>query len=247
MATTIDEIAADYDNFLFKFGRKVIGAAKEIIWDGVDPYKGFLAADTLFSVISTHANDKVGGGGATHIKFIYQDLAGVEYLSPEIALNALVAVDIPTITGVVAYRAFVTQTEDTSPLTGPNHGAIKIYATGDATAIHATITALEGQTLMLIYRVPMNKYAEVKSFHIDGSEGKGVSAWVKTRRTRLSPWLTKATFQVFQSGINIERKNPGFIYPGSDIIVMGLGSAATTTVDGHLELELKDIQDGVTV
>ena len=98
-ATTIEQIASTFDNFLFKFGRKVIADAKVIIWDGVDPYLGWLAADTLFSVVSTDAADKVGGGGATHIKFIYQDLAGVEYTSPEIALNGDTAVDIPTILG----------------------------------------------------------------------------------------------------------------------------------------------------
>lgn len=240
-----DAIKLSYDNFIFKFGRATLGAAKAVIWAGSVAAFNTLdeTADTLFSVVSSSADDEVGQGGATHIEFIYQTLLGVEYTSPEIALTGLVGVDIPTITGAISYRMKVTQTEDDDILTGPNHGIIKLYKTGTVLDIFAEIPATEGQTLMAIYRIPANKYGELLSLFLDAAEGKAATVWAKVRKDRSSAWQTKGTFQVFQDGTNRERKRPGFIYPGSDIVLIGIAGAAGTIVDAQFELELKDLAE----
>ena len=238
-----DVVKLSYDNFVFKFGKAIIGTDKQVIWDGALPAYNCLdeTSDELFSVVSTSANDKVGGGGATHIKFNYQDLAGIEHWSEEVALNGLTPVDIPLITGVIAYRMKVTQTEDNSILTGPNHGIIKLYQTGTATKIYAEISATEGQTLMCIYRIPANKYAEVKSLFLNAGSGKEATLWMRIRKDRNSAWQTKASFNVFENGKELIRIFPGFVYPGSDMVLIGQGGGVGIEVHAHFELELKDL------
>lgn len=240
-----DVIAQSYKNFIFKFGKSTIGASKLVIWQGsVDAFNTLSeTADSLFSVISGSAEDKVGGGGATHIKYIYQKLDGIEVEADEVALNGAVAVDIPTITGAICYRAWVSKTEDDDIITGPNHGIIKIYKTGTVTDIFAEIPATEGQTLMCIYRVPSTHYAELKGMFLDSAEGKAASIWLKVRKDRSSAWQTRATYQVFESGLDQEHHDPSFIYPGSDIVLIGQSGGPGTVVDAHFFLELKSLAD----
>lgn len=240
-----DVIAQSYKNFLFKFGRATVGTANMVIWAGSVTAFNTLneTADSLFSVISGSANDKVGGGGATHFKFIYQKLDGIEVESDEIALNGAVAVDIPTITGAIAYRAWITKTEDDDILTGPNHGIIKLYKTGTVTDIFLEIPTIDGQTLMCIYRVPSTHYAELKSIFLDAGVGKAATIWLKVRKDRNSAWLTKASYQVYQNGREHERTDPTFIYPGSDVVIIGKAGASGTVVDAHFELKLKSLED----
>ena len=238
-----DIIKLSYNNFIFKFGRSVVGAAKATIWSGSVASFNTLnqSTDELFSVVSSSADDKVGSGGATHFKFVYQDIAGVEYESDEIALNGLTTVNIPVITGAISYRAWITKSEDSDEITGPNHGIIKIHKTGTPATIFAEIPATEGQTLMCIYRIPENKYAELKSISLDASEGKAATIWLRVRKDRSSAWNTRATYQVFENGREQERRNPEFIYPGSDVVIIGIAGAAGTTIDAHFQLKLYDL------
>lgn len=238
-------IKLSYNDFIFKFGRAVVGAAKATIWSGSVTTFNTLNQSTneLFSLISSSADDKVGSGGATHAKFIYQKLDGLEYESEEIALNGLTAVDVPDITGVISYRVWITKSEDSDEITGPNHGIIKLYKTGTPATIFAEAPATEGQTLMCIYRVPSNKYAELESVSLDASEGKAATIWLRVRKDRASAWRTRATYQVFENGREQSRKNPEFIYPGSDVVIIGIAGAAGTTIDAHFQLKLHSLDD----
>ena len=165
----------------------------------------------------------------------------MEYESPEITLNGTTIVNVPTITGAIAYRAWVTKSEDPSELTGPNTGRIKIHKTGTPATIFAEIPPQEGQTLMCIYRIPSNKYAESEGIFLDAGTGFNATIWMRTRDDRDSAWRTKATFTVNANSQNQVRINPGLILPGSDVVLIALGGGAGTEIDAHFELKLKDL------
>lgn len=245
MAKDPNIVALSYKDFWFKFARKTIGATKVVLWEGsTDPFITLdIASNVSFSVISSSALDKSGSGGAVSIQFIYQMLDGIEKVSPVISLNGTDAVDIPTISGVISYRMYVIETESDNVLLGPNLGVIKLYQTGTPANIFAEIPVAEGQTLMGIYRVPSNKYAELVNLSLYADEGKGASIWARVRKNRTTEnaWRTKATFQAFQGGTTLKRIYPGFIYPGSDIVLIAQGSAATTLVDANFEIRLYDL------
>lgn len=247
---TIQGIQDSYDNYIFKFGRKTaVGTTPLIIYSGATPYTGWLSPENNVIAVSTSTEDEAGENGATAITVVGQGDDGLE-ITEDITLTGQVPTAPTTVKFAIIYRMFVKTTEDVNPVTGPNHGSISVYEAGTPTNICAIIdaevlgtTIAAGQTTMCIYRIPSNKYGEILDLGIFVDEGKSGTIVTKVRETQTGPWLTKATFSIFQGSIVQRRIKPEFILPGSDVILIASSSAAGTTIDGNFELELKDLPE----
>lgn len=246
----VNRAEASYSNFVLKFGRKTgVGATPLILYSGGTPYTGWLSPENNVIAVSASADDKSGSGGAVVITVIGQGDNGIE-ITEDITLDGT----DPSVATVnkfaIVYRAFVKTTEDIDPILGPNHGTISIYESGTPLNICAYIdehvlgtTIGAGQTTMCIYRIPINKYGEFLSIGLYVDAGKSGIIVAKTRTSITAPWLTKATFSIFQGSIIENNISPGFIAPGSDIILLVVSSASGTSIDGSFELKLKDLPE----
>lgn len=232
-------IALSYTKILQIEGR-VSHNAKCVVWDGgateVD-YPGWLTAAAECEVISDDADDNVAGGGATHITVVGQGDDGLE-ISEEKSLNGLGAVDLVNEYKII-YRAFVSQTEDTSPLTGPNHGTITVRRKAGPINMSKIIPTM-GNALAAIYRVPSNMYAELINVYLAASAK--VAAQIAMRTSIASPWIVKSVLQTDYSYTAILGSDvtPIFLAPGTDMCIVATPGAAAD-ISAHLGLKLYDL------
>ena len=238
-----DVVAKSYEDLVFKFGRSSVGAAPgDIIWDAGGDYTGYIAAPSTFTAVSSSIDDAVGGGGATRLVVVGQDADGIQIFE-EIALNGTTPV-----TGVkefsIIYRCWTPDSEDPSPLTGANHGTIDIYETGTPANLMARIVPTAGQTLMCVYRVPMDKYGELRDASFFANEGKGAIIAIKRRKNRTDErgWRAALTVDIFQNEVSQELKDePRFLYPGTDVVAVSQSAAAGTIISGHYTIRLYNL------
>lgn len=243
---TIDDIEYSYRNIILRFG-KVSGVDTDWtpIWDGgPGEYTGFLTTESLVDVVSDSAEDDTGGGGATKIKLVGQGNNGLE-ITEEILLSGVTPVT-STKKFKIIYHVEIVLSEDSSPVTGPNHGTISIYKIAAAATVMALILPMYGVSLMAIYRIPSDKYGEIRRCAIYASSGKNAELKMMVRRNMDSAWVTRATYNAYQASVGIRRYNPSFVGPGWDIVCMTKSSAAGTDVDSNYGIELKDIPQGIS-
>ena len=243
MAKDPDTVKLSYDKFLFKYGRNAaVGATAEIIWDGSAAYPGFLTAEAACELISDDADDKVGGGAATLIRVWGQGDDGLEITEDVIPNGDTGAVALANDYAVI-YRAWIVDSEDVDPVTGPNHGTITIRKTAGPVTM-ALILPTFGSTLMCIYRVPSNLYGEVIGAEFFANEGKEATVTLKTRKDRTDEraWRIMFAVEQFQNQITLDfTKEPKFLYPGEDIIAMADSAAAGVIISGHFSVRLYDL------
>lgn len=234
MAKDPDVVALSYSDILKVKGR-VSHDAECIVWDGGDTeadYPGWLTAEATCEVLSGSADDAVGGGGATKVTIVGQGDDGLE-ISEEITLTGGSAVEL-TNSYKIIYLIYISATEDTSPLTGPNHGLITARKkTGPVNM--AKILATYGSSLSLLYRVPSNKYAEL----IDARLYSPVRSFIRIikRSSVTAPWNIVATMDLLHQESSLLHAVPDFIAPGEDIAVLVTPSAAAD-ISGYLGFKL---------
>lgn len=240
-------IALSYDDYVFKFGRAIIGAARGVVWDNgaAQPdYPGWLAEEATCEIFSGSGDDDIAGSGALTVLVVGQGDDGLE-ISETVIMTGAVAKDLANDYKII-YRMAVLTTGDDSPVTGSNHGNITVRKKVGPVNM-AMITALKGQTYMSIYRIPSNRYGELTDAFFTANEGKGIVIELMRRRnqTTMNGWRGIMSFDLFEGTANQNLKDdPIFLYPGEDVAVIATSAAASAALSGHFSIRLKSLVDG---
>lgn len=221
-----------------KFGSNIDVSNTEDIWSAGNDYP-FPAMPAETSVVSDDAADTDSGTGARKIAVYGLDAQGLE-IAQEIAVNGTTPVTLP-IDISICYRAKVL----TAGSENTNKGVISI--SHGATVI-GEIPAGKGQTLMAIYKIPADKYANMKGWY--ATIGKNKTATITVEMMMRSPggsWQVKEQVSLSTSsngGWAYVYPSPLLIRPGTEIRLRALdGSTTGIMVTGGFDLDLRPIAD----
>ncbi len=231
-------VADAYENYVIRFGRAEAISAISVIWNGGGLYTGYdIAAETLITLVSDDTDDEAGQGGATMIRIVGQGGDGI-IKREDVLITGMVPADS---TEKFAYieDIIVWGTEDAGQFTGPNHGDIIAYEKGSALNIAAKIMATKGSSLMCIYRVPANKYAELKHVDVFPVATQPVVSGVHIRLPG-GIWNTAAEADFAQTTLNFILQGQLFLPPGTDINLVATPKT-TADIGALMELKLYDI------
>jgi hypothetical protein len=230
-------VADSYENYVLKFGRASI-TAESVIWNGGGAYTGYLAAENKVQVVSDSVDDKAAGGGALTVRLIGQGDDGIEKRE-DITLNGTTPVESLEDFAIV-YGFLVRTTEDANQFTGPNHGTIDAYETGTPANVMAKINPTNGSALMCVYRVPVDKYAEIKHMDVYPVAAQPVVLSVNIKPLPNLAWLKVAEADFDQTTLNFILSEPVFIAPRADIN-LSVSPSVPTNVGALFELRLYEV------
>lgn len=263
------DIEKGFNNLLYKFARADLPAGNNPIWDGAavaaGSYPGYFTSGQDIQYESDSIEDAVGGGGATSVEIIVQRPTGEEVVLTDLPLNGTVTQTLSAnITSelfgdgfVVGYRGRIVDTEDHSEITGPNHGNINFYQSGQTFATGGMMRILQnyGQTFMSNFRCPRNKYGKIKFVNIYPSGGTATQAVIAMKKRKsvignlANPpaWNTKMVFDIKTlAGNPVDMPLQGidrFIGPGEDIIFTALVVGGTLSISVNYGIELFDLDE----
>lgn len=243
--------ADGYRNFVRKFGRvEEAPASPVIVGDSTTPYEGWLAEEEALIIVSDSGQDAPGGTGTTHIIITGQGEDGIEkmYIIP---LNGITPVDMETIDAGVkfdtVYSALTANLDipnnNLSPTVNPaNTGNITISSklTGKTMAV---IKAGLGRTQMMIWRCPIDAYAEFEKISIYPDAAKPVLAQIWARDSKISSWIVVGQIDVRDNIASITNPLPGYISPGTDLCLIVVPEQAGTSVSAQMWIEKKPIDN----
>lgn len=226
---------------LLKFGTRssVVANTMSTVWEGTPAIYPYLVTAEQLQVVSTDANDTLLGTGARTITLIGLD-TNYNELEETINMNGLTQVTT-TNSFVRINRAFVATV---GTFGGSNIGTINILNNAGTTT-QALITIGDGQTLMTMWTVPVNKTAYILALNTSTSSNKGARVSLVTRELDggiLYPFRIRYRAYVFSGTDSFIFRIPFKIPEKTDIEVRVLTptSAGTTSLGSTFELWYED-------
>jgi hypothetical protein len=221
---------------LLKFGTRTSVAAgvNSTIWEGTTALYPYMTTAQQLKIVSTDAQDGVGGTGIRTL-FLQGLDANFNEISETITMNGL-GVVTSSLSYLRVFRAYGL----TCGTTGTNVGTIYVRNNA-ATVVQLRINPGDGQTLMTIWTVPAGYKAFIVngSFSSNSNKGATVSFFTRTNITGVAqPWLIKYRAYTFSGNENFVFTIPFPIIEKTDIEVRILtpGSAGTTSAGATFEL-----------
>lgn len=221
---------------LLKFGTRTAVAAntQSTIWEGTNPLYSYLDAASTLSVVSSSAQDGVAGTGALTITITGLDANFMEQ-SEIVTMNGVGAV-VTTKAFRRAFRAYVS----TCGTSRTNVGNINITSSvGSVQMIY--IPAGDGQTLMTLWTVPLDKVAYLTQLTASNDSGKGARFALYTRLNdgaTLYPWQIKYRGYILGGTYVIPLSIPFKIPAKTDIEIRFLTPSSAGVTSGGATFEL---------
>lgn len=225
---------------LLKFGTRsaVAANAQSVLWEGTNPLYTYLATGQQLKVVSSSAQDGVGGTGIRTLTIHGLDANFLE-ISEVITMNGITQVTT-TNSFIRIFRAY----GSTSGTSLTNVGAINIYDNAGTLQL-LTIPAGDGQTLMTMWTVPAGKIAYLTQLTVstDSNKGARISLYTKLNGLSLYPWQIKYRAYLFGGNNTFPLVIPFKLLAKTDIEIRILTPAAagTTSAGATFELWYEDI------
>ncbi len=150
------------------------GSAPEDIWNGANDYTGFPtgSAETL-EIFSSNANDTAAGTGARTVRiFNLLDSTGAEVADVDVSLNGTTAVSLGA---GLYYRGGSRMKVLTAGSGGENAGELTLRHTTTTANIFAVMPALNNQTAICAYTVPLGKTLYVNRLNMQLGRANGAN------------------------------------------------------------------------
>lgn len=244
--------ASGYSNQLRKFGRVSMGATEAILWDGANGYEGWLPNEEDIEWSSDSVDDVVGGSGVSYLQFTGQGKDGIEKTYSGIINGASwikLSVQDPEILFDSIYTGQCVNTENLtlhlneSPLVSDgaaNHGTITIRSV-TTQKIMALILPNLGRTQMMIWRCPLDHYAEFKKISIYPTSGKPVIVKLMARDNLAVSWVCVGQIDFDGDIASITHPFPDYISPGTDLCLVATAEQVSTNISSQMWINKKPI------
>lgn len=219
----------------FKFGENVeVGVAEEVIWDGGGTYT-FLTSADFMKVVSSDADDSLGGAGANTM-YVF----GLDSNYNEV--NELITLDgtdtVTTTTKFLrVFRAFVLTSGTNTPIGDANLGTITI-SSATAITLQAQIGIGNGQTLMCVYTVPAGKVAYVTGISFGVGQGKECTFRAKFRNGVSGAFSVKFSLTLYQSTYIGPLQIPLRVPEKIDMVITGITASGTVKANASFGMIL---------
>lgn len=219
----------------FKFGENpVIGTTEEVIWDGGGTYTFLTDADSM-KIVSTSADDSLGGSGANTM-IVY----GLDSNWNEISeLVTLDGTDTVTTTAkfLRVFRALVLTSGTSTPIGDANLGMLTI-STATAITLQAQIGVGNGQTLMCVYTIPAGKVGYVTGISFAVGEGKECTFRAKFRNGQGGAFSVKFSLTLYQNSYIGSMQTPLRIPEKIDMVITGITATGTVKANASFGMIL---------
>jgi len=141
-------------------------SAAQDIWAGVNNEMTFPTADESWEMVSSSANDTVGGSGSETVTFTILNFAYAEIAAFTVNLNGTTPVTLPNAAAYAWLNGATTGRITSAAQRAKNQGDITIRVTGSAgdnTKVRGIIPAFTGNLSNAVYTVPIGKTLEIFS------------------------------------------------------------------------------------
>ena len=224
-------------NSEFKFGQNsAVGTTEEVIWDGGGNYVFLSSAETM-DIVSTDADDSLGGTGAQTM-IIYGLNANWIETYQVIVLDGTTIVTTDT-AFLRVFRAVILTSGTSSPIGNANEGTITVTS-HTTTTLQAQIGVGNGQTLMCVYTVPAGKTAYITGISFGVGQGKECTFIGKFRNGVGGAFSVKFSLTLYQNTYFGSLEIPLRIPEKIDIVVTGVTLSGTVKANASFGIILKD-------
>ncbi len=224
-------------NSEFKFGQNTaVGTTEEVIWDGGGTYVFLTSADSM-KIVSTSADDSLGGSGANTM-IVYGLDSDWNEVSEFIILTGTDTVKTTT-KFLRVYRAMVLTSGTNTPIGDANLGTLTI-SSATAITLQAQIGIGNGQTLMCVYTVPADKTAYITGLSFGVGQGKECTFKAKFRNGVDGAFSVKYSLTLYQSAYLGMLQVPLKIPEKIDMVITGITAAGTVVANASFGMILKD-------
>ena len=231
-----EDILEEYDSE-FKFGlNPAVGTTEEVIWDGGGNYTFLTSAETM-DIVSTDADDTLGGTGAQTM-IIYGLNTNWKETNQVIILDGTSIITTDT-AFLRVFRAIVLTSGTNTPIGNANEGTITITS-HITTTLQAQIGVNNGQTLMCVYTVPAGKTAYITGLALGVGQGKECTFTAKFRNGVNGAFSVKFSLTLYQSAYTGSLVIPLKIPEKVDMVITGITAAGTVKANASFGMILKD-------